>query len=146
MNRSVIAAVVAAATVLAVSAPAAAQAPRNALASETIRFDTASLIDPAAVDALHRRIVRTAVRVCDSGRVYGVRGGDRCMRMAVDRAVAQAELAPLSVLHAALDTGTRYHLRRSRIDAETERLVAEAAGGFGAAGTIAQPGDPVPLP
>jgi UrcA family protein len=145
MKSTLFAAVFAAAVSLAMTAAAAA-AERSSAASAHVRVDQSTLTQPDDVDALHRRIVRAAQRVCAAPSMAGLLQRNRCVRRAVDRAVAQAALAPLSVLHATRESRQRYSASRAALTDDEARLVAEAVGGgtSGSAGTIAQPEEPAP--
>jgi UrcA family protein len=137
-------AMAAAMALFAAGAPAMAKQADDARDMRRIAVSTAGVnfTNPADVDALHRRVLRAAVRVC---------GGDlrlapgpaarrnRCVQRAADSAIEAAGLAPLMVLHANLTEKDRYRSWRTQPDEEVMRLVAEAGGGGANAGTIYQP-------
>lgn len=110
--------------------------------STVVRFDPQALADPVAVDALQRDLVRAATRVCRPRGLSGLaamRERRACVRRSVDTAVQTASIPQLSVLHANLSDDAKYRSLRDLPDASVLRMVAEAGGQSGSAGTIYQP-------
>lgn len=128
-------------------ASALADAPSNLPRAEEgrsviVRFDAGALADPIAVDALQRDIVRAARRVCGGSAERGVSllaRRNACMRRAVDAAVTSAAIPSLTVLHANLTNADKYRSWRGQPSDSVMRMVAEAGGQSGSAGTIFQP-------
>lgn len=103
-----------------------------------VRFSADRLADPLAVDALQRDIVTAAKEACGpAGRgVRALQQRNACVRKAVNDAVADVNIASLSVLHANLTASAKFDANRAVPNTAVLQMVAEAGGQSRAAGTI----------
>ena len=102
MQKSLIAAAVAACALAAVSAPALAASPERVESKVEVAVDRAAFSDPRAVDALYAKLRRAARVACYSRNEFDreiMRQDAACAAQALNRTVAQIDRPALMARH-----------------------------------------------